>query len=304
MSFSSIEGSGHAWVHASPFGEEEESALRARFKFHSLDYEDVRQDAELPKIDEYIHYVMVVLPLPFYHVESRVLSSRNLTLFLAGDATVTASVYPIPSVDRLFDRVRRHAAARRDILDAPIGTVAHRVLEAVFKETGGVLESLMREARELEGQVYESGSRETTKRLGFLRRNVLRVKHLLDPQRRIIRHLGDLKRPFLPEDMRVYFENIEDTLDGYGVILANLQATVDGLFEINETFLAYRTNDTVRALTVISVILLLPTLITSFYGMNVDRLPFVHHPSVVIGIITCGLVMGLIGIFFLIRPRR
>jgi Mg2+ and Co2+ transporter CorA len=47
---------------------------------------------------------------------------------------------------------------------------------------------------------------------------------------------------------------------------------------VNETFLAHRTNDTVRMLTLISVALMPPTLVVGYLGMNVPSLPFSHNP--------------------------
>ena len=41
--------------------------------------------------------------------------------------------------------------------------------------------------------------------------------------------------------------------------------------------ITHRLNDLIRVLTMLSAILLPLTLITGFYGMNIDSLPLAHH---------------------------
>ena len=88
------------------------------------------------------------------------------------------------------------------------------------------------------------------------------------------------------------------------VNVANLRATVDTLFEVNETVLAHRTNDRLGALTVISVSLMPPTLLASFYGMNVEGLPFADHLWVPIAVIVASLIVSLAGILLIGRRTR
>jgi magnesium transporter len=56
-----------------------------------------------------------------------------------------------------------------------------------------------------------------------------------------------------------------------------------------------------RILTVISVIMLPLTLISSIYGMNIDQLPFAHHPN---SFIIMSGIMVIIALLMLIYFRR
>ena len=83
----------------------------------------------------------------------------------------------------------------------------------------------------------------------------------------------------------------------------NLNNIIDGLFEVNEAFLSHRTNEIIRILTIISVILMPPTLISSYYGMNISSLPFVHSIEIVTTIIVGSLLVALGIIFYIDRKR-
>jgi magnesium transporter len=76
---------------------------------------------------------------------------------------------------------------------------------------------------------------------------------------------------------------------------------IESLSATSESITSYRINETMRALTVISVLLLPLSVIAGIYGMNV-RLPFVtdmQNPWTFFGILGVMLVMvlGLLGFF-------
>ncbi|OGL94790.1 hypothetical protein A2348_04510 [Candidatus Uhrbacteria bacterium RIFOXYB12_FULL_58_10] len=297
MEIPNLEEKAYTWWHASPCDAPMQEAMRATFKFHTLDYEDIAEATDFPKLDEYKYYAMAIIIVPRYDRVRRELRNRHFAMFLENTYFVTAAAEPIEALDRYFQLVRQSPRMRRETTKSgqPVSLLTYHVLDAVFEEYGRIIAELMRETHLLEEEVAEHNARETTIRLGALRRNVLHLLHSLEPQRRVIRKLGDMKRDFLPEEHRVYFEDLEDKLDGYRVNVANLHATVDTLFEVNETVLAHRTNDRLGTLTVISVSLMPPTLIASFYGMNVQGLPFANHLWIPFAIIVASLVVSLIG---------
>lgn len=306
MEIPKIEGKACTWWHASPCDADAQAAMRTQFKFHTLDYEDIAEATEFPKLDEYKYYAMVVFIVPQYDRAARAVRNRHFAMFIEKSYVVTAAAEPVEALDRYFALMTQSSRMRRETSKSAqsVSLLTYNILDAVFEEYGRIIAELVRETRVLEEQVEAQNARETTIRLGSLRRNVLHLMHSLEPQRRVVRKLGDLERDFLPEEDRVYFEDLEDKLDGYRVNVANLRATVDTLFEVNETVLAHRTNDRLGALTVISVSLMPPTLIASFYGMNVEGLPFADHLWVPVAVIIASLVVALGGMLLIGRKAR
>ena len=66
-------------------------------------------------------------------------------------------------------------------------------------------------------------------------------------------------------------EKIWDNLENFREVSESLQRTHD-------SYITYRLNEGIKILTVFSAILLPLTLITGYYGMNVEGLPIARHP--------------------------
>lgn len=86
------------------------------------------------------------------------------------------------------------------------------------------------------------------------------------------------------EMSNTYTNILNGTMDAYGSIISN------------------NLNNTMRRLTVITIILMVPTLIASFYGMNVD-LPFDSHRDVVYYIMGIAMILSLLLAWYFQRKR-
>ncbi len=72
-----------------------------------------------------------------------------------------------------------------------------------------------------------------------------------------------------PDEMDVYFDDVIDASERIWDTLENYKEVVEGLEDSNESVIGHRTNDTLKVLTSISVIVLPLTLLASLFGMNV-----------------------------------
>jgi hypothetical protein len=77
--------------------------------------------------------------------------------------------------------------------------------------------------------------------------------------------------------MEVYFEDLEDKLDQILSEINILQEYIDSIEDSFKTMLDIKTNSIIKLLTIFSAFMLPLTLVTSFYGMNIE-LPFQKEP--------------------------
>jgi len=99
----------------------------------------------------------------------------------------------------------------------------------------------------------------------------------------------------LADDVRIEFRQAQDLADIYSNILS-------GMMDAFASVIANNLNVVMKALTLITIILMLPTLIVSFYGMNVD-LPLEHGPHAWLVPVVMSALASLIGVFWFSRKR-
>ena len=99
----------------------------------------------------------------------------------------------------------------------------------------------------------------------------------MGPQRTVIAQLEHKNKRFLPENLDLYFDDLVDKVEKIWGNLESMKDLVISLQETNESIISHKTNDVIKVLTIFSATMLPLTVLTGFYGMNVD-LPMGEHP--------------------------
>lgn len=269
-----LQGNGTAWVHFEQFGPDEASFFRTEGKFHPLDIKDCLSLTQRPKIDIYNNYLFLVLHFPDYNNETRKLETIEISFFLTREFVISVQKQKSKALRQFFYRTKTNDKLCKEIFSGTSGLVLYRILDHLYHQTPVVMDRLTQYTKEVEEEIYtEEQSSNPIRHLVRLRRNILRFQRMVDPQRFVINTLVHLRRPYFGEELSVYFDDIHDRIEESWAHIGSTKEIIDGLYAVNESLVTQRTNETIKVLTTISVLLMPPTLIASMYGMNL-HLPF------------------------------
>jgi magnesium transporter len=293
------------WQHIASASEKDLGRLQEDFRFHHLDYEDIRSETPISKMDAYKHYMFFIFHIPYVNKKTKQVRGRELYVFLSKDTLLTVSHASHDGVERLFERMRSNAKFRSAICAKGTSYLMYRILMEAFKKATDIVKHLAVEVERLEEEIENKRAKRLTVELGHTRRNALFLRRLIDPQRNILTSLSTMNRSFISEEGHLYFDDLQDLLDTVSLTADNLKAIVDGLFDVNEALLSHKTNEVVTLLTVLSAVLMVPTLLTGFYGMNVPWLPGAEDARFVSLLFTVGVVMIIVVMVAIVnRPQR
>lgn len=188
-------------------------------------------------------------------------------------------------------------------LDRPAGFLLHlihrsaiyylRFLKAIQKQTA-IIE------KELQGSVKNN---ELIKLLFMekalvyfttsLRSNELLMVKL---QKTVFNHLSEDEEDLLEDAL---------TENKQAIDMANIHSNIlSGMMDAFASVISNNLNIVMKRLTVISITLMIPTLLASLYGMNLDFLPFQAHPLAFAGILGISIIGSIIGGFFFARNPK
>lgn len=90
--------------------------------------------------------------------------------------------------------------------------------------------------------------------------------------------------------------------NGQALEMSNVYTNIlSGTMEAYASIISNNLNTFIHRLTIITIILMVPTLVASFYGMNLDFLPFSDHQYAFYLILLVSVILGILLIFFLGR---
>jgi magnesium transporter len=262
-----------AWIDLSDPTPENIAYLEENFPFHPLDLDDLSSRRQRPKLDEYDDYLFLVLQFPVYDKRLRVTTPSEVDVFVGPDFLITIRKGRVWPLDRYFEACERSEKMRDDDMSMGSGYLLYRIIDQLVDNFFPIVYKIERNVQEIEDMIFEHGGRETVEEISVLRRDIIAYRRIVKPLMPVISRLEYLKSRLIHEDLEVYFSDIGDHLARVWESLEDQKGIIEALNDTHDSLISHRTNEVIRALTVISVIILPLTLVSGLYGMNV-RLPF------------------------------
>lgn len=272
------------WVSISNPDEKAVDYLRRHYKFHPLDLDDCLSEIQRPKIDDYENYLFMVLHIPVKTSRKKNIQISELKIFVGQNFIITLHDNSA-SINAIFEKCKKNKKVRAEYLEKGTGYLLYMIIDDLFESGLPLVDALAKHTNEMEIDVFDSQdySRDRLRDILLLKKDIINFRRIIIPQRAIIAQLEHKNKKFIPENLDVYFDNIVDKIEKIWNNLENLQELVASLQETNESIISHNTNNVIKILTIISVIVMPLTFVTGFYGMNVG-LPLGEHPYAVWGI--------------------
>ncbi len=240
--------------------------LSERFGFDPAAIEDVLDVEQLPKFDDYGDHLFVVLHA--LTAEADRLDTHEVDCFVTPKMLVTVRAAEVVGLSWLWDAVQAHphlAEHGADEIFAQLAEVMGRRYIEVITAIETRVDSLVDDALGADPNVLAQ--------VQVLRREEATVRRVLGPQRLVIASLRSNGKSHLgAESIRL----LTDAYDVHNLVVQSLESTRSLLTDTLDTYRGASAERQARAATVLTVyaaIMLPLTLITGWYGMNVEDLP-------------------------------
>jgi magnesium transporter len=279
---------------------EDIEVLRRNYNFHPLDLEDCLSKIEQPKVDEYEDYLFIVMHFPVYDPDQHISRPSEVDFFIGSGYLVTVHDGILSPIFRLFDDCQRYERTRARHMGRGASRLLYSVIDALVDYCFPILDKVDSNIQVIEEEVFTADMRRVVHDISTIRRDIIALRRIIKPQIAIVANLEQKDRPFIREELDVYFGDIVDHLNKARDILEDHREVIEGLSETSDSVISYRINEVMRILAIISVVMLPLTLLSGIYGMNI-ALPLARHPLSFVFIIGLMILMAGGMIFYFKR---
>jgi magnesium transporter len=254
------------------------------------------QEPALAVHGSYLHVTVTAEPDPAHPR-----ASPWLTAVAAPNAVVTHHREPIDFLDDLDDRVQADSAY--GLLDSQsfLATLLHATVTSYLRAVDAIEEDIERlDVSSLRAR----GQKDLLEELVKVRTRIAVLRRLLARHRYTYAALGDvvLAPDDQPERQRTA---LADVAAGYAEAMTSIESARDlvlGSFNVYSTLTAQRTNDAMKVLTLVTVLLLPGSVIASLLGMNV-LVPLNNNDPMSFWYVIAGVFL-LAAVIMLVARRR
>jgi magnesium transporter len=264
------------WIDIINPSEDAVDELMSTYNFHELDRDAIIESNQTARVDTYEHYLFVVLHFPKYDPKTKRYLTNEFNIFVSKDYLITVRYYASQSLDKLQDQLEK-AGKKKTTADISSGTILYQVIDQMLDKVFRSLERFGKDLRQIEKSIFDSRKAISTtliQEIMIKKRNIITLKHMIKPQIQAIKLLELRTKSMFSDSIEVYFENLDDKVQKIATDIELLQENIESIEGTLKTIFDMETNSTIKYLTIFSAFMLPLTLITSFFGMNIENVPF------------------------------
>jgi magnesium transporter len=266
---------GLLWVDVSDTTEEDGKFLEKTFGLHPLAVEDcVSTKIHPPKVDDFGEYLFVVVHGVNHAVESEVVQTAELAIFLGTNFVISNHNYPLYCIEATKHSVEKNSRVMRQGADF----LAHAIIDALVDNVMPTIDRMTEIAEDIEEQIVHNPQPPILEAILRLKRSAIHLHRVMAPQRDVLNRISRGDFPVVREETKIFYRDIYDHI----VRIEDLNQTVidmtDNALSTYLSSVANRQNEVMKVLSIVAAIFLPLTLVVGIYGMNFEYMPELKSP--------------------------
>ncbi|MBL8684525.1 MAG: magnesium/cobalt transporter CorA [Myxococcales bacterium] len=258
------------WIDTEGRNPEVDECLRELLKLHPLVVEDLFGDSNTPKVEDWGDYLYIVMHgvvrEPGHRLE---LAPLEVDLVIGPNWLFTHHTVKLPAKESVETELRRNPKA---MARGP-AYVAHALLDKLTDMYIPVAEQIDESVDAIEKAVIHDPDPELLETILEMKRAVQWLRRMSVYQRDMTQRLSRGEFDLIPEPALAFYRDLYDQFVRVTDLTEGNREMLGVALQVHFTVTANRTNDAMKALTIISAILLPMTFVAGIYGMNFDHMP-------------------------------
>jgi magnesium transporter len=225
----------------------------------------------------------MVLHFPLFNRQDRRIETGEIDILINNEYLVTSCLEHQEVLDYFFQEEQQkqkdiHNESFRSPYLLLLKLIDH-LWSACFPKLDHITDNLFK----IESEIFLGNEKEMVKEISIVKRNIQNFRRIVQPQRTILESLASNKTFQSDQDLKIRTADIIGANIRVWHILENHKETIDSLEATNDSLFSYKLNETIKTLTIFSIVLLPGTLVTGIFGMN-TKIP-INSYALILGIV-------------------
>lgn len=268
------------------------------FKLESNVLSDVMNPSIRPKVMEIDQGIFVSMKMLQYQEASNQISVENLSLVFGQNKLISFQEQEGDVFEPVRERIRKH---KNKIRTAGSDYLAFALLDIVVDNYIYIIGQLADKIELLEDDMTSSPDKSLLDKINLYKREMNFIRKNIKPAKEMILNLAKMDTDFIQDENRVHFKELQENITEATELADSYREILYDQLNIYHTTMSTKLNETMRVLTIFSVIFIPLTFIVGIYGTNFDYLPELHWKN---GYFIMWAFMILLSVLMLMFFRR
>ena len=241
--------------------------------------EDALTHRQRPKVEIHDDHLVFVIRSVHYMPEgtgwdeNEKISTGQLLMVLGRNYIITIRM----GMDRArLSRLGERVAEEPELIQPGPAGVLWAITDLMVDDYLRTVQQLEDLVEDMEDEVFEPGYVTDIEDIYILKREILEMRHAIDPLTTALRTLMGMRGQLMPKAVRRYLQDVLDHQLVAADMAQGFDERLSALIDAAAVKIQLQQNTDMRTISAYAAILAVPTALAGIYGMNFDHMPELH----------------------------
>jgi magnesium transporter len=245
------------------------------FGVHSLLVEDILSINQRPKTDEVEGVLFCLLNMLYYNDEKQTVEQEQISIVLGKDFVISFQEDASRDVfNPLRDRLKMASSKARQ---RGADYLCYTMLDLIVDNYYLVMEKLGDRIELLEEEVIRHSNKRSLAKINQLRKELIVLKRNTVPVRDLINGILRSESDLLEDRNTKYFKDIYDHIVQAIDLSENYRDIMMSMSDLYINNVNLKMNEVMKVMAIVTCLLAPATVIGGIFGMNFDKIPYLHN---------------------------
>ncbi len=248
-----------------------------QLNLHFLIIDDILSVHQRPKKDEIAGHLTCVLQMMYYNETEEAVVNEQVSFVLGKNYLLT---FQDEARRDLFNPIREKLkTADTKVRAERVDYLLYLLIDSIVDHYFDVLEKLGDKIEKIEEELTrtDEDDRAMMARINRLRKELIFFKRHTAPVRELVNAIYRDANHFIDPNTIKYFKDIYDQMLQVNDLSENYRDLLVNIRDLYLSRMNMRLNEVMKFLAIVTTLLAPATVIGGIFGMNFDRIPYLHH---------------------------
>lgn len=263
------------WINVDGINKATVEQLCAAFNIHNLIAEDIQSTGQRPKTDEINNHLFCLLNMLYFNSEKAAIESEQISIVLGSHYVIS---FQEDAHRDVFNGLREKLKITGTKLrQSQADYFCYALIDMIVDHYFLVMDKLGDKIESLEEEIIKTPNTRSLAKINQLRKELIVLKRSIAPVRELVNGFIKSDSNLINDTTTKYFKDIYDHVIQAADLVENyrdMMITMQDLY-INQVNL--KMNEVMKVMTIVTCLLAPATVIGGIFGMNFDRIPYLHN---------------------------
>jgi len=265
-----------SWINLDGLKKEDVENICNHFGIHPLIQEDILSSGQRPKMDDLNHLLFGLLNMLYFNAETSSVESEQVSIVLGPNFVISFQEDASRDVFNPLREKIKVAGSKLRISGSDY--LFYSLIDILVDNYFLIMEKLGEKIEDLEEDITHHPDTRTLAKINMLRKEMIVLKRSISPVRELINGILRSESTLIEDKTEKYFKDVYDHIVQANELAENYRDMMINLQDLYLSNVNLKMNEVMKVMAVVTCLLAPATVIGGIFGMNFNRIPWLHNP--------------------------